>query len=299
MSLCVGSHIPFSSKLGVCKSVESADLPLDCYQVYISNPKAFSSTEYKVSDLLAFRESEKKLFVHASLIYNLCGSKEGEECPKYKRNLEFTRKGLSHDLDVCALMGAGGLVVHVGAAKERKWGCRKVAETIDIVLNEKSKLTDEYSKVLGKDIRKERLLLLENCAGEGTKLGRDIAELFEIWSLVQNKDRVGFCIDTCHGFASGSMDFGTEKGIQEFWEEWNKYFPENSLRLFHLNDSKGVLGCKVDRHETLLCGRIWEDKPEVLSCFLKGAKERKIPLVLERKDDTIEKELEICRALVE
>nr|WNL49788.1 APendonuclease family 2 protein [Marseillevirus sp.] len=299
MSLCVGSHIPFSSKVGVCQSVESADLPLDCYQLYISNPKAFSSTEYKQSDLLSFRKSGKTLFVHASLIYNLCGSKEGEDCPKYKRNLEFTRNGLSHDLDVCALMGAKGLVVHVGAAKDREWGCRKVAETVDFVLKEESKLTDRYSKILGKDIRKERLLLLENCAGEGTKLGRDIPELFKIWSLIKNKKQVGFCIDTCHGFASGSMDFGTEKGIQEFWKEWEEYFPKDSLRLFHLNDSKGVLGCKVDRHETLLCGKIWEDKPEVLACFLNEAKEKEIPLILERKDDTVEKELGICRVLVE
>ncbi|AGV01655.1 AP endonuclease family 2 protein [Cannes 8 virus] len=299
MALCVGSHIPFSSKFGVCKSIESIDLPLDCYQLYISNPKAFSSTEYNEKDLLSFRESGKKLFVHASLIYNLCGSKEGEGCPKYQRNLEFTRKGLSYDLDVCALMGAKGLVVHVGAAKDREWGCRKVAETVDFVLNQKSKLTDRYSEILGRDIRKERVLILENCAGEGTKLGRDIPELFTIWSLIQNKEQTRFCIDTCHGFASGTMDFGTTKGIKKFWKDWDENFPRKSLCLFHLNDSKGVLGCKVDRHETLLCGRIWEDKAQVLSYFLEGSKEREIPLVLERKDDTVEKELEICRTLVE
>ncbi|BAU80210.1 AP endonuclease family 2 protein [Tokyovirus A1] len=298
MSLCIGSHISFSSKDGICKSVES-DLSLDCYQLYISNPKAFSSTEYKESDLLSFRKSGKKLFVHASLIYNLCGSKEGEDCPKYKRNLEFTRRGLAHDLDVCALMGARGLVVHVGAARDREWGCQKVAETVNFVLKERSKLTDRYSEILGKDIRKERTLLLENCAGEGTKLGRDIPELFKIWSLIERKEQVGFCVDTCHGFASGSMDFGKTKGIDSFWREWEEHFPKESLRLFHLNDSKGILGCKVDRHETLLCGRIWENKPEVLAHFLEGAKGREIPLVLERKDNTVEKELEICRALVE
>ncbi|AEA07155.1 putative endonuclease 4 [Lausannevirus] len=285
MSLCVGAHVPFVD----FETLETCSL--DCVQIYFGGGSAPS-----LEQLLSFRKSGKKLFVHASLVYNLCGSKEGESCPKYKRNLEFVRSGLIKDLDICAVLGAS-LVVHVGAAKDREWGISKVAETVDFVLSQKSCLTDKFSKALGRDIRKERLLLLENCAGEGTKLGRDIPELFSLWSQIKNKEQAKFCIDTCHGFASGTMNFGTKEGIQEFWKEWSKTFPEDVLCLFHLNDSKTPFGSKVDRHETLLCGHIWDGKPEVLRYFLETAKERNIPLVLERKDDTIEKELEVCRAL--
>lgn len=285
MSLCIGVHVPFID----FETLETC--PFDCTQIYFGNNLGVS-----LEQLLSFRNSGKKLFVHASLMYNLCGSKEGESCPKYKRNLEFTRNGLLRDLDICAVLGAP-LVVHVGAAKDRDWGISKVAETVDFVLSQKSCLTDKFSKALGRDIRKERLLLLENCAGEGTKLGRDIPELFSLWSRIKNKEQTKFCIDTCHGFASGTMNFGTKDGIREFWKEWTLLFPDGSLHLFHLNDSKTPFGSKVDRHETLLCGYIWDGKPEVLQYFLESAKERSIPLVLERKDDTIEKELEVCKAL--
>lgn len=285
MSLCIGVHVPFID----FETLETC--PFDCTQIYFGNNLSVS-----LEQLLSFRNSGKKLFVHASLMYNLCGSKEGESCPKYKRNLEFTRNGLLRDLDICAVLGAPS-VVHVGAAKDRDWGISKVAETVDFVLSQKSCLTDKFSKALGRDIRKERLLLLENCAGEGTKLGRDIPELFSLWSRIKNKEQTKFCIDTCHGFASGTMNFGTKDGIREFWKEWTQLFPDGSLHLFHLNDSKTPFGSKVDRHETLLCGYIWDGKPEVLQYFLESAKERSIPLVLERKDDTIEKELEVCKAL--
>ncbi|ALX27569.1 putative endonuclease 4 [Golden Marseillevirus] len=250
-----------------------------------------------LSELLAFRSTGKKLFVHANLMYNLCGSKEGETCPKYKRNLEFCRKGLCRDLDICAVLGAP-LVVHVGAAKDREWGISKVVETVDFVLSQESDLTTKYSKALGSHVKQERILVLENSAGEGTKLGRDLKELFAIWSQVKNKKQVKICIDTCHGFASGSINFGTIRGINSFWEEWDSLFLHEALCLFHLNDSKTPFGSKVDRHETLLCGHIWEDKPEVLQHFLREAKKRQIPLVLERKEDTIQKEMQVCHALV-
>ncbi|AHC54932.1 putative endonuclease family 2 [Tunisvirus fontaine2] len=285
MSLCVGAHVPFIN----FETLETC--PYDCIQIYFGN-----NSNVSLGQLLSFRKSGKKLFVHASLMYNLCGSKEGESCPKYKRNLEFARNGLAKDLDICAVLGAP-LVVHVGAAKDRGWGISKVAETVDFALSQKSCLTDKFSKALGRDIRRERLLLLENCAGEGTKLGRDIPELSSLWSQIKNKEQTKFCIDTCHGFASGTMNFGTKEGIQEFWKDWTQVFPEGVLHLFHLNDSKTPFGSKVDRHETLLCGHIWDEKPEILQYFLESAKERGVPLVLERKDDTIEKELEICKAL--
>ncbi|AMQ10857.1 putative endonuclease 4 [Brazilian marseillevirus] len=286
MSLCVGAHVPFTS------FEDLQHCPFECIQIYFGN-----NSDVSMGQLQAFQRSGKKLFVHASLMYNLCGSKEGEDSPKYKRNLEFARNGLLKDLDICAVLGAT-LVVHVGAAKDRTWGISKVAETVDFVLSEKSSVTDKFSKDLGRDIRKERVLLLENSAGEGTKLGRDIPELFSLWSQIKNKEKTKFCIDTCHGFASGTMDFGTKDGIRDFWKEWDEYFPRDSLSLFHLNDSKTPFGSRVDRHETLLCGYIWDEKPHILEFFLGSAKERSIPLILERKDDTIEREILVCKALV-
>lgn len=291
----IGAHVSFSCSKGIRKTLEEQPDIYDCFQVYISSPQSFSSPCFEKEELFSVRN--KRLFVHASLVYNLCGSKEGELCPKYQRNLAFTRKGLARDLDICAMMGCG-LVVHIGAAKEREWGMKKVAETVDVVLSENSDLTESYSEFLGKDIRKERLLLLENCAGEGTKLGRDIPELAKIYSLIQNKTQTKFCIDTCHGFASGTMDFSSFSGIDEFWKEWEETLGKDKIELFHLNDSKGEFGSKKDRHETLLCGKIWEEKHLELAYFLDSARRRNIPMILERKEDTMEKEALLCKKLL-
>lgn len=299
-NIVVGAHIPFSSKDGVFKTLKCQPDAYDCFQIYIGNPRSFGGSELKSKDLLKVRRKYKdKLFVHASLVYNLCGSKEGESCPKYARNLEFTRKGLIRDLDECALMGCG-LVVHIGAAKDRDWGIAKVVETIEYVLSKDSAVTEKYSGLLGRDIKKERLLLLENSAGEGTKLGRDIPELAKIYNMLKmGKENVKFCVDSCHGFAAESMDFGSVDGINKFWEEWEEKIGKDKIMLFHLNDSKGEFGCKKDRHEVLTFGKIWEGKVDVLKHFLLSAKSRRIPLILERKEDTTEKEALLCKSLVQ
>src|SRR5690349_15448782 len=120
-------------------------------------------------------------------------------------------------------------------------GCDRVAASI----NEARSLAPASSVTL----------LLELVAGQGTTLGRKFEELARIRGGVLRHDLVQFCFDTCHAHAAG-YDLSTEKGYEETFREFDAVLGLESLRAFHLNDSKNERGSHVDRHEHIGKGRI-------------------------------------------
>jgi deoxyribonuclease-4 len=96
---------------------------------------------------------------------------------------------------------------------------------------------------------------LETTAGQGTTLGRSFEELAAIIDLVEAKDRVGVCFDTCHAFAAG-YDIRTVDGVQAVFDEFDRVVGLDRLRVLHLNDSKMPFGSHRDRHEHIGEGEI-------------------------------------------
>lgn len=97
--------------------------------------------------------------------------------------------------------------------------------------------------------------VIENTAGQGSNMGYRFEHLAEIIDRVEQKDRVGVCIDTAHAFAAG-YDISTDKGFEDTFHQFDKIVGFNKLLAMHLNDSKKELGSKVDRHESLGDGLI-------------------------------------------
>ena len=126
-------------------------------------------------------------------------------------------------------------------------------------------------------------IVLENTAGGGGTVGVDFAELRSIIDKVENKNRIGVCIDTCHAFASG-MDLKKKNGIQSIMEEFDKVVGLSYLKAMHLNDSMGTKGSNVDRHDRIGYGYLGLDPfRQIMNCdALRG-----IPLILEtpHRDD--------------
>ena len=126
-------------------------------------------------------------------------------------------------------------------------------------------------------------IVLENTAGGGGTVGVDFAELRSIIDKVENKNRIGVCIDTCHAFASG-MDLKKKNGIQSIVEEFDKVVGLSYLKAMHLNDSMGAKGSNVDRHDRIGYGYLGLDPfRQIMNCdALRG-----IPLILEtpHRDD--------------
>ena len=127
------------------------------------------------------------------------------------------------------------------------------------------------------------IAVIDNTAGQGTNLGWKFEHLAEIIAQVEDKERVGVCLDTCHTFTAG-YDLRTEEDCEHTFAEFDRVVGMHYLRAMHLNDSKVAFASRVDRHHSLGKGVIgW-------SCFEYIAKDPRfdsIPLILETIDPDI------------
>ena len=121
------------------------------------------------------------------------------------------------------------------------------------------------------------MTVLENMAGQGTVLGSTFEELHEIISLVDNKSRVGVCLDTCHLFAAG-YDISTKESFDAVLKEFDEIVGLDYLKAMHLNDSKGELGSHKDRHENIGKGKIGMD---AFQFIMNDPRFNDIPMILE------------------
>jgi deoxyribonuclease-4 len=98
-------------------------------------------------------------------------------------------------------------------------------------------------------------ILLETTAGQGNSLGCRFEHFARIIKMVEEDEKVGVCLDTCHAFAAG-YDISTAEGYEATMEEFQRIIGLDRLRLIHLNDSKGAAGTSVDRHEHIGQGHL-------------------------------------------
>ncbi len=119
--------------------------------------------------------------------------------------------------------------------------------------------------------------VIENTAGQGTSVGYKFEYLARIIDGVDDKSRVGVCIDTCHAFAAG-YDLSTEKGYHKMWNQFEALIGFEYLKGMHLNDSKKECGSRVDRHDNIGEGKIGIKGFELL---MKDKRLNDIPMILE------------------
>ena len=131
--------------------------------------------------------------------------------------------------------------------------------------------------------RKGVTAVIENTAGQGTNLGHTFEQLRYIIDFVEDKSRVGVCIDTCHAFTSG-YDVKSMKGLKETFEKFNTIIGFEYLKGMHLNDSKKEFGTHVDRHENLGSGFLSE---ETFSYIMNDIRFDNMPLILETPEESL------------
>lgn len=119
--------------------------------------------------------------------------------------------------------------------------------------------------------------VLENMSCQGNTIGGKFEELRDIIDQVQDKSRVGVCLDTCHAFAAG-YDIASEKGFEKMMDEFETTVGLQYLQGVHLNDSKGELGCHLDRHENIGKGKIGV---EAFRRVMRDPRFNGIPMILE------------------
>ena len=136
--------------------------------------------------------------------------------------------------------------------------------------------------------------VIENTAGQGTNLGWRFEHIRRIIDGIDDKSRVGVCIDTCHTLAAG-YDLSTEMGYQFCFDEFESIIGFQFLRAIHLNDSKKNAGSHVDRHETLGNGFLGK---EFFSRFMNDPRFDNMPIILETPEPSLwAQEIEWLRSL--
>ena len=239
----LGAHVSASG--GVANAfANAAALGCDALQIFVKNANRWRAkplTEAQIADYREARAAHKSppVTAHASYLINLAAVKP--------ETLERSRTALQDELTRCHELKVPGLVLHPGAhmGAGLDEGLEAVARSLDVVFTELEAELPESSVQVW----------LENTAGQGTTLGRELSELGRIISRTDHAARLGVCLDTCHAFAAG-YEIHTEAGLERFLDDAETQFGLGRVGCFHLNDSRFPLGSRRDRHANLGEGEV-------------------------------------------
>jgi len=282
----VGGHIGFSKQ--ILPTIETAIMNnMKSFQFFLGNPKSFTRQRLTKEDIVntykLANENNINIFSHYPYTASLNGSVaslawNGDKEQDTKTTKILTE--LEYELNTISLLSpVNGVVIHPGSYKKTKEGLETISKSINkINFSENSKL------------------LLENCAGEGTKLCKNFSDIAKVFEGIDNskKNNVGICIDTAHIHGSGIYDLSKQDDVDKMFYEFDKYIGLDKFNLLHLNDSMVALGSKKDRHECLCEGCIWKKNNTALKYLLTKCGENKIPVIIETADvvgdmDTIDR----------
>ncbi|MDH3766710.1 MAG: deoxyribonuclease IV, partial [Nitrosopumilus sp.] len=176
-------------------------------------------------------------------------------------------KTLVSEVERCAQLGIPYLVTHLGShlGTGEEAGIKRLVEGLTKAGQTKNDV----------------MILLENTAGQKNSVGSDFKQLGEIFNQLKPAKKFGVCFDSCHAFVAG-YDLRTEEKVKESFDEFDKYVGIKNLKILHLNDAKGEIGCNLDRHYHLGLGGIGE---KGIASIVKFANKRKIPIILETPID--------------
>lgn len=280
----VGAHTSASG--GVFNAVNHAqEIGAKAFALFTKNQKRWDAKPFDTQTLDTWFETLEKskiepkhILPHDSYLINL-GHPEAEK-------LEKSRIAFIDELQRCDVLGLDRLNFHPGShlvklnAKEKKdeHYVQEVEKTcLDLIAESINIALDKTKNVKA---------VIENTAGQGSNLGYKFEHLAHIIDKVEDKSRVGVCIDTCHMFTAG-YDIRTKEAYDATWNNFGKIVGFEYLMGMHINDSKPPLGSRVDRHHSLGKGEIGLD---AFRFIMNDERMDDIPLVLETIDESIWKE---------
>ena len=261
-----GAHVSASG--GVENAVRNAkDIGATAFALFTKNQRQWLAPELTPSQIEIFKQamaeagySAAQVLPHDSYLINLGHPDED--------GLEKSRESFFEEMHRCELLGLDRLNFHPGSHLKRideEGSLKRIAESINMALERSKGVT----------------AVLENTAGQGSNLGFKFEHLAYIIDRVEDKSRVGVCLDTCHSFAAG-YDLRTREACDATFAEFERIVGFKYLRGMHLNDAMRPLGSRIDRHSPLGDGEIgWE-------CFKYIAGDARfdnMPLILETPDE--------------
>lgn len=229
---------------------------------FTRNPRGGSAKEIQSTDVERFLKIAEennfgRIVAHAPYTLNACAAKENLR--------DFARETMRDDLKRLEMTPGNYYNFHPGShvGQGTEIGIQKIAEILNDVL------TEEQSTIV----------LLETMAGKGSEVGRTFEEIRAILDLVEKKDKMGVCLDTCHVWDAG---YDIVNNLDGVLEEFDRIIGLERLKAVHLNDSMNGLGSHKDRHAKIGEGQIGTDALVKVICH--PAMENR-PFILETPND--------------
>lgn len=259
--LIIGSHVDFDSKNQLMGALNQAlSYNANTFMFYTGNNQ--NTYRSKLDDNITKKAIEKmnesgidlnNIIVHAPFIINLANNKEET---KYNFFIRF----LKEEVDRCKMLGIKYMVLHPGS--HVGLGVEEAIKNIIFGLNQVNKTNDSV------------VILLETMAGKGTEVGTDFQQIKDIIDGIEDKSKIGVCMDTCHlndaGFDISDFD--------SILDSFDRVVGLKYLHCIHINDSRNPLGSHKDRHENIGYGTIGFDN---LINVIYNPRLDNIPMILE------------------
>lgn len=267
----IGAHVSASG--GVENApINAHAIGANAFALFTKNQRRWEAKPLTAKNIDAFKSNCEKygftsaqILPHDSYLINL-GHPE-------KEALEKSRRGFLDEVQRCEQLGLSLLNFHPGSHLKKidVDAClSRVAESINITLDQTQGVT----------------AVIENTAGQGSNLGYRFEHLAAIIDQVDDKSRVGVCLDTCHTFVAG-YDLRGVDACEATFQAFDDIVGFEYLKGMHINDAKTAFGSRVDRHHSLGEGHIGLD---AFRYIMQDDRFNEIPMVLETIDDTIWKE---------
>lgn len=261
-----GAHVSASGGVEMAP-VNALEIGADAFALFTKNQRQWVAKPLSDESIALFKKNCDKenfdvryILPHDSYLINL-GNPDAER-------LEKSRAAFLDEMQRCELLGLKMLNFHPGSHLNKlsvEECLDKIAESVNMTLNKTTGVT----------------AVIENTAGQGSNVGNEFWHLRYIIDKVEDKSRVGVCLDTCHTYTAG---YDIVNAYDQVFAEFDEVVGRDYLRAIHLNDSKKPLGSRVDRHDSIGKGLIGID---FFKRFMQDTRFDDMPIVLETPDDTI------------
>jgi deoxyribonuclease-4 len=263
----VGAHVSIAGGIENAP-VNASKIGANAFAMFTKNQRQWAARPLTRESINAFKANCEKMgyrsfqiLPHDSYLINIGNPEENI--------LSKSREAFTDEMKRCEILGLDRLNFHPGShlnLTSSEQCMKAIAASINIALNRTEGVT----------------AVIENTAGQGSNLGHTFQQLKFIIDNIEDKNRIGICIDTCHTYSAG-YDIKTPEGLRNTLRSFDEIIGFKYLKGVHLNDTKKGLGSKVDRHENLGLGMLGEEPFRII---MNDPRFDDMPLILETPDDT-------------
>ena len=276
----IGAHV--SAAGGVQNApLNARKIGATAFGLFTKNQRQWKGKPLSAQNIDAFQRNcadsgygPEQILPHDSYLINL-----GHPDPEA---LEKSRQAFLDEMQRCEALGLKYLNFHPGSHLGKisvSQSIRNVAQSVNRALEHTRQVT----------------AIIENTAGQGSTLGHTFQQLAEMIDQIQDKSRVGVCLDTCHSYAAG-YDIKTRKGYKAVLADFDRVVGMAYLKAMHLNDAKKGLASRIDRHESIGKGTLGV---EPFGYIMNDPRLKGIPLILETPDEDLwAEEIRLLKGMV-